>query len=429
MKVLTSNLYSTLWNDSVLQKRIEQGIEANRKSDAEIQIRAFDGKPLPGIKVEVEQYTSSFHFGANIFKLNDYSDEVLNRNYEKAFVGLLNAATVPFYWRTLEPEEGHLRFDAHSMPFSRRPPPDQAVRFCKENGLRMHGHTLVWNMRQWSIPDWLPDDPQVAEPFWEKRIREIAQRYGDDIHRWDVLNEATATHYGILGQKMLPDYELKAFKLAEKYFPSGTRFDINETTNSWNLASPDYTSLIERLTDEGLPLGGIGMQFHLFSDEELLDVSNGRAHTPEALLEALDHYSKFNLPIHISEITLPSPGNTTESLEAQALVARNLYRLWFSHSSVEGISWWNFPDGGAVYGEDKLCSGLLFENLQPKPAYDALRDLLHDEWRTKFTGTTDDDGNVQFRGFHGVHRISTALNTQSTITLEPGKSANKLIYI
>lgn len=436
MNPLVSSAYEKLWADPSLQSRIDEGIRLHRQSDAVIRVVGFDGKPMPGVKVRAAQHDSPFQFGSNIFKLGNYADAVLNRGYEDAFCALFNGATVPFYWRTLEPEQGRPRFAEHSVPIARRPPPDRVVNFCRERGLRMHGHTLVWNLRKWSVPDWLPDNPGEAAPFWEKRIREIGARYGESIQRWDVLNEAVS-HYerSASGLEMQPDYEGKSFEWAEKHLPADARLDINETTGVWDGgAKTEFTALIERLLAAKRRVGAIGIQFHLFNDADLARVLSGETFRPEALLAALDHYGRFNLPIHISEITLTAPGNTPEGLAAQALVARNFYRLWFSHPATEGITWWNLPDGGAAQGENKVWSGLLFEDMSPKPSYLALQKLIRGEWRTRAEGVTDADGVFRFRGFHGSYLLSTETaradsGIQSAVTLEPGKTASQLIRL
>jgi len=427
---MITQTYRDLWNETELQARMDEGIRRNRQGDATIQTVAFDGKPIAGVNIRVQQQSSPFHLGANIFKLGDYPQDETNRQYERRFCELFNGATVPFYWRTLEPEQGRPRYRAHSVPrIARRPSPDMVVEFCERHGLRMHGHTLVWAFRKWSVPDWLPADPALAIPLWEQRFREIGGRYAGSIKNWDVLNEAVFDHVRPpLGHPMFENYERAAFEWAERYFPADSRFDINETTGAWNLGHRGYTRLIERLLREKARIGGIGLQFHLFSDEELVKAARGEIFRPAQLFEALDHYGQFQLPVHISEITLTAPGNTPEGLEAQAEVARNFYRLWFSHPAVGGISWWNLPDGGAAQGEQKVCSGLLFEDMSPKPAFEALKHLFHREWHTETSGVTDAEGKFHFRGFHGTYLVETDsgkndAGIQSAITLEPGKEA------
>ncbi|MEI6033746.1 MAG: endo-1,4-beta-xylanase [Verrucomicrobiae bacterium] len=415
---LITESYKRLWGDPELERRIDEGISRHRKSDGVIRITDAGGRPLPGTRVEVRQLDSAFHFGANIFMLGGYPTDELNRKYEEAFCGLFNGATVPFYWRGLEPEQGRPRYSADSAPFARRPPPDVVIAFCESRGIRMHGHYLVWDFIKWSIPEWLPADPAASEPIWENRVREIGGRYGRRIGRWDVVNEAVAGTWRPSGGFPMPeDYERKAFAWAEKYFPADARLDINETVDAWEKDLDAYCGLVTRLLDDKARIGGVGLQFHLFADEDMRRVLAGELYPPGKLLDALDRCGALDRPIHISEITLTSPGNSDEGLRAQAEVARNYYRLWFSHRAVDGITWWNVPDGGAAPGEDNVFSGLLHDDLSPKPAYHALKDLLHREWRTEASGATGEDGCFRFRGFHGKYLVKTESGAESSIVL------------
>ncbi|MDA3873407.1 MAG: endo-1,4-beta-xylanase [Kiritimatiellae bacterium] len=439
---MITSTYKKLWNNSELQTRIGEGIRQNRQSEATVETRSYDGTPLPGVRIRVQQQSSPFHFGANIFKLDDYPHAESNRRYEEAFCALFNGATVPFYWRALEPEQGRPRYKATSKPqIVRRPPPDLVVEFCERHGLRMHGHTLLWNYRKWSVPDWLPENPDEARPYWEKRFQEIGERYGHVIKSWDVVNEAAGfidktVEKGSAHSPMFEEYERTAFEWAEKYFPADCRFDINDTAGAWDLEENGerYTRLIKQLQKGKERIGGIGLQFHLFADEDLHRALRGDLFPPDQLFKALDHFAKFGKPLHISEITLTSPGNTLEGLEAQAEVARNFYRLWFSHPAVTGISWWNLPDGAAAQGEGEVYSGLMFEDLRPKPAYDVLKELIHRDWKTECTGETDSEGKFHFRGFHGTYLVETDsgkrdAGIQSAITLEPDLDAHTLVHL
>ena len=114
--------YEALWDDPAVSERIATGIEKHRKSNVRLRIEDAAGRPLPGAKVSIEQVNSHYLFGANLFMYGGYAMAELNAAYEKAFLGLFNAGTVPFYWRDLEPEPGALRFAAGSRPIARRPP-------------------------------------------------------------------------------------------------------------------------------------------------------------------------------------------------------------------------------------------------------------------------------------------------------------------
>ncbi len=433
-----SSAYRALWADPEIQSRIETDIDRVRKSNAHIHVQTSDGHPVPGALVACEQTSSAFHFGANIFMLDGYSDSELNARYEAAYTGLFNAATVPFYWKGLEPQRGLRRFAADNAQVARRPSPDRVIAFCEQHGLRMHGHPLVWDFSQWSVPEWLDAEPmEEQERIWEQHVTEIAQRYGNRIRRWDVVNEVMETarrRRGRPGSVPLPEnYDLLAFKWAQAALPADARLYINEATAVWNPTNLAlWIQCIRRLFATGARVEGAGLQFHMFFDEKMGELLRGECHTPQDMFRVLDQLAPLGLPLHISEITLTSLRDDDAGREAQAEAARNFYRLWFSHPSVDGITWWNLPDGGAAAGEDKVTSGLLDTTLAPKQAYSVLHDLLHHEWRTSAQGHTGEDGSYSFRGFQGDYQITVSTEGQPTLfTLEltPGPQADLVLTI
>ena len=100
--------YLKRWDDPAVQKRINDGIEKNRKSDAVLTIVDTAGKPVADAEVKVTQKSHEFLFGCNIFVLGQMKEK--NAAYEEAFLKLFNFATIAFYWDDLEPESGKLRF-------------------------------------------------------------------------------------------------------------------------------------------------------------------------------------------------------------------------------------------------------------------------------------------------------------------------------
>lgn len=398
--------YDSLWNNAAVEKRIAEGIEKNRKGDFTLLFPNLKGNA----QIEIQQVKHEFQFGSNIFMLKGFKTDAENQRYEEVFKSLFNTACVPFYWKDLEPEQGKPRFAANSAFIYRRPPPDLVLDFCQKNGITPKGHTLVWDNTAHAVPTWLTKDTSKIQPFIDARIKTLAERYGSQVKTWDVVNEVLADHPNV---PMPPDYALKAFKTAQKYYPASTRLFINEvTTLSWQNYHRDYTPyklLIENLKHKGARIGGIGLQFHFFSEPLHHDVAAGKAMRPEDLFKALDLYGQFNLPLHVSEITIPTLPNTKEGLENQAKMTRNFYRLWFSHAAVEAIIWWNVADGTAVAGEDKWRGGFLDEALQPKPSYHALNSLINQEWKTKIN-TNVTGKSYSFRGFYGEYVAKITVN-------------------
>lgn len=389
--------YEGFWNDSV-QAKIDADIERYRMAEGELDLA--DAKA--GSEVRIEQISHDFLFGSNIFLFGHFDTPEKNKRYEDAFGGLFNAATIPFYWKTLEPEKGKPRYTADSPFEYRRPPTDPVVDFCEAKGLNMNGHAIIYGMRRWGHPAWMPEDRKEMEQLFEAHVRELAGRYRGRIQRWDVVNECIdQANRGI----MPDDYTWKTYAWAMKYFPATVQFNTNECDMHWG-PTRRYVEIIRDLIDRGIKVDNAGVQMHIFNPKETADIANGAdILTPAKNYAVLDCLAEAGRPIHISEVTISAPDETEQGNLTQATITRNLYRLWFSHPMVMGITWWNLTDGGAAPGEPSL-SGLFTKEMQPKPAYNALDHLINKEWKTTLTLKAPKNSPLKFRGFKGNYRVT-----------------------
>ena len=414
-----SKAYRDIWNEQV-QNKIDQDIEKYRKADVVIKL---EGLPV-GIEVKVEQISHDFLFGGNIFLYGDCGSSENNKRYEDTFGSLFNAATIPFYWKTLEPEEGKPRYEASSPYEYRRPPADPVVEFCESKGIDMNGHAIIYGMRRWGHPEWMPEDRKKMEEYFEKHIRELAERYEGRIQRWDVVNEPTdQANRGI----MPDDYTYKSFLWAMKYFPDSVKFNINDSDMKWDMTLyRRYLEIVRNLIDRGIRIDYVGLQMHIFNPEQSREIAKGAdILTPEKIYERLNYMSEVEKPLHVSEVTISAPDDTEEGKGIQAEIARNLYRLWFSHPNVMGITWWNVVDGGAAPGEPSI-SGIYNKEMNPKPVYNALDNLINHEWKTCLTVRTDENGKIKFRGFKGKYKITWTdeLNDEHVLYFTHNKEMN-----
>ncbi len=392
-----SEAYWKLWNPEV-QAKIDRGIEKYRKADAVIQLKNVG----EGIDVKVEQISHDFLFGGNIFLFGDLKSPEKNKKYEDTFGTLFNAATVPFYWKTLEPVQGKPRYEAGSSYEYRRPATDPVVAFCESKGINMNGHAIIYGMRTWGHPAWMPENREEMEKIFEAHVRELADRYKGRIQRWDVVNESIdQANRGI----MPDDYTFKTYSWAMKYFPESVNFNINDCDIHWG-PSKRYVEIVRDLIDRGIRIDNVGVQMHIFNPAESKNIANGAdILTPAKNYAVLDCLADAGRPVHISEVTVSAPDETPEGWKIQAAITRNLYRLWFSYSSVMGITWWNVVDGGAAAGEPSY-SGIYDKDLNPKPVYHVLDSLINHEWKTNLSVKTGNNGTVKFRGFKGLYRLS-----------------------
>lgn len=401
--------------DYYVKGKIERDTEENRKGQFALTFTDADGNPLDNVSYKVTQKSHEFNFGATTFFLGGFGDE-RDGIFEKKFTEIFNYGVLPIYWDTLEPEKGKPRFAKDSVPVYRRPPFDTSVEFCRSNGLRMKAHCLVYNAFQ---PEWIPEDNRELKILIEKRVRAIAERYGDAFVDMDVINEMITIYknaYPGNGPRNLPitdepDHEKWAFELAKKYFPY-TRLFWNEGgyetfgTPAYKGNRSFYYMALKENIAKGAPISGIGMQYHCYAHRDRADAELAALCNPLRMLDVFERYGDFGLPVHISEINVPSWSNDAYDEELQAELVKRLYKLWFSQKYVNAAVWWNFADGTAYGSENKYFGGLIRNDCSVKPAFKEVEKLINHEWRTNLDGKTDK--RLDFRGFYGDYEIEVS---------------------
>lgn len=157
-------------------------------------------------------------------------------------------------------------------------------------------------------------------------------------------------------------------------------------------------------------------------------------YNPENLYNHMDLYSSFGKPLQVTEVTIPAYSNSEEDEALQAEIIEKLYSIWFSHSNMEQIIYWNLVDGYAAFapqgdmtaGENYYYGGLLRFDMTPKPAYYTLKNLIQKKWHTDETVFTNECGNASFKGFYGKYDLKIEIDgvvTEKEIILS-SKSSN-----
>ncbi len=417
-----------------MEDRIATGIEANKKGFAFLSFVDGDGKPVNDVEVKVTQKNHDFKYGANLFMLGEMQDEERNEKYKKYFADAFNIATLPFYWNTLEPEQGKPRFVKDSPRIYRRPAPDLCLEYCEANGIEPKAHCLNYAS---FMPDWAKGTVAWEKKCLEKRFRELAERYAARIPMWEVTNE---TYWSMIDKCALysqPDFVEWSFALTEKFFPAN-KLAINEAHWLWgnfgfHRDRSAYYMQIERALMKGARIDSIGMQFHMFYRREDEIRETATYYDPERICDVLDTYAALGRPIHITELTIPCYSGNAEDEDIQAEIIKNIYSLWFSHAATDGIIYWNLVDGYAhnavpgdmTAGENYYYGGLIRYDFTPKPAYNVIRNLFEKEWRTKLNLHTSSN-SLSFKGFYGQYDLEiTAGGKHCKKTIHLGNELNR----
>ncbi len=398
--------------------KIERGIEENRKGLFNIKIVDVNGESVKCDNVHIKQVSHEFKHGAPLFVIDQLDSDQKNKRYKELFTKIFNYAIAPMYRKDLEPQRGEYRFEKNSPFIWRRPPLDSVVEFCQQNGLSLKGHCLVYNSFN---PDWMQDlTYREMNISVEEYIKAIADRYGNAFEELDVINEMYTIYkncYAGCGQRNLsitdePDHVYKMFGLANKYFPY-TKLFWNEGsfetfgTDRYKGERSQYYMMLKTHLDQGASIHGIGMQYHMFATQgtEYFDKkASTELCNPLRIFDVLDCYGKFNLPISISEISVPSYTNNDTDERLQAEIVKRLYSIFFSQKQVDSLVWWNLADNMAFMGEDEFMAGLVRQDLSVKPAYQTIVDLFDKEWHTELDVKQQDV--IEFNGFYGNYEIS-----------------------
>lgn len=403
-------LYASEDDGRVLEEKIllqaDRDIEKYRKSDAIIEVVDHKGQPVSGAAVNVRQISSDFLFAANVTLITGdlgetipiehyrhqprFTTKAQEDEFKKRFAELFNCATLPLYWRPLEPAMGKPDYKAA----------DRVLEWCKSQDITVKGHTLVW-IHGDNIPGWFAALlPEEQRKHLERHVRDVVAHYAGKIDMWDVVNEAAWANYSTLAGMTIHDYTALPFIWARESDPNAL-LAINDAHKIMPISEMGrFWKILTDFKATNTPFDIIGVQAHIHRVERF---------PLEAVLEMLRKYSELGKPIHVTEFTPASDGVPIESSwkkgtwteEEQAEYAERFYRVCFSVPAVESIGWWDITD----YSAWQQKGGLLRADLTPKPAYESLKKLIHKTWRTEKSGETDKDGLYEFRGFHGKYHI------------------------
>ena len=389
---------------------------SHRRSRAAVRLCDASGKPLANADVSYRLVNHEFLFGCGAFDTLPATDvgipadmETYQRDVKQdrqfyqervqEWLGLFNYGTLPFYWGRFEPVEGHPATESRL----------RAARFLQSKGVRVKGHPLCWHT---ACADWLMayDNDTILKKQLDRIQRDVTAFKGV-VDMWDVINEVVIMPVfredNAVSRicKQLGRVELvkQVFNAAKQANP-----DAVLLINDFNL-SEKYRDLIAACLDAGVPISAIGLQTHQHQGYM------GR----EKLEEVLERFSVFGLPLHFTENTLvsghlmppdivdlndyqvPEWPTTPEGEERQRREWREMYEILFAHPLVEAITGWDFADGAWLGAP----SGLVRADNTPKPSYYELQHIVHEEWTSRGTLHTDENGVAELEGFRGEYSL------------------------
>ncbi|WP_336789201.1 endo-1,4-beta-xylanase [Paenibacillus sp. MMO-177] len=281
----------------------------------------------------------------------------------------------------LQPTKGNFTFTAA----------DAMVDKVLAEGMKMHGHVLVWHQQS---PAWLntkkdannntvPLGRDEALVNLKTHIQTVMKHFGNKVISWDVVNEAMndnpsnpADYKASLRQTpwyqaIGPDYVEQAFLAAREVLDDHQDWNIKLYYNDYNDDNQNKATAIYNMVKDindryaaahngKLLIDGIGMQGHYNINTN-----------PENVKLSLEKFISLGVEVSVSELDVTAGTNYTlpENLStAQAYLYAQLFKLYKEHADhIARVTFWGMDDNTSWRAEN---NPLLFDkNLQAKPAY------------------------------------------------------------
>jgi len=375
-------------------------VRADELDDAIRQVRmgTLVIETAPGAEVRVEQERHEFWFGAALAShvFGGRMNEADAAKYREVFLANFNAAVTEnaLKWHAMEREQGKVDYATV----------DAILRWTDEHRIPLRGHNVFWGVPNMVQPWQKTMDDETLRRTVEARARDVARRYRERFAEYDLNNEMLHGNY--YQDRLGPEITRDMARWMREEDPQAVLF-LNDYDILTGRRVDDYAAQIRSLLDQGVPVGGIGVQGHL----------HGETFDPAALKSSLDKLAVFKLPVRVTEFNMPGQRSkhyrrrfarlTDEEEQAKAKNLAEYYRICFAHSAVEGILMWGFWEGANWI----KVSSLYRRDWSPTPAAEAYRDLVFRQWWTRWEGKADARGRCEVPAFFGLHRVTAGDKT------------------
>ena len=245
--------------------------------------------------------------------------------------------------------------------------------FARDNGLKVHGHVLVWHSQtpeEFFHEGYDRSQPLVSREVMlgrlENYIREVLtqseQLYPGVIVSWDVVNEAiddgtnkvrsTSPWTRTIGE----DHVQCAFAFARKYAAEGVQLYYNDYNTPVPAKLAGITELLKLLVEEG-NIDGYGFQMHYSNGDPALT----------RIEKAVDQIAGLGLKLRVSELDIGS-SLTEAGLTQQKERYKEIMKLMLEHADqTEAVQVWGLTDNMSWRtGQHPL---LFDDHRNPKPAF------------------------------------------------------------
>jgi GH35 family endo-1,4-beta-xylanase len=255
---------------------------------------------------------------------------------------------------------------------------DKIVNFALKNNMKVRGHNLLWHQAN---PGWIAL-PNMTVEKWKALVKDhyvnVMTHYKGKIIDWDVVNEPMDDNgqirkslwYDFLGE----DYVEFALRTAREVDPDAKLYLNDYAIEEMCPKADGFYKLVKDLMAKGVPLDGVGFQFHI-DGNFMPDFAS--------VNQNIKRFADLGLDIQITELDVRLKVPPTENgLNKQAKIYAELMRLMLAYKNINAYIMWGMydkhswvPNAYSGYG----AAMIIDEKGKQKPAYFAIRDALMED--------------------------------------------------
>jgi hypothetical protein len=410
-----------LWveSETFMTTTVQENIAKHRMANLTLQVADASGRPVQNLPIRLEQNRAAFGFGVSLgfFEPNglsangDLKPPTVRPIELEKLPEIFNASMIAFSskWQYIEPTRGNYNWSDL----------DKYVDYGVKNNLDLEFHHLTGILPSWVESMGGVDGqtglnfpapiPRVQDEF-NRHCFDTVARYADRIKYWQVVNE-----------KYMMQYVPPVFKVLKEKYPNN-QFGLSDCVKFF-----DNTS-----AGGGRGMGRNNVQYKgadavdwLISKGIQPDFFSVHGHyplglwaDPQEMYNVFDYFAERKVRVHITEEYLQLGGQMygpmrsgTWTPELQADYLSRFMAVCFSHPNVDMANLW----GLAPNGWGASDSGLIDANSRTRPAWDELKRLITQTWRSNVASELSLDGSTLQHVYHG--------NYTATITLPDGRKA------
>lgn len=259
---------------------------------------------------------------------------------------------------------------------------DALVKLATQNGLKIHGHTLVFGEANpaWftALPVRTISDKQAIERIMKDHITTVVTHFGKQIPSWDVINEPMADYDDTADgegavlrshkwyQAMGEDYIITALETAHKANPDALLFindyGLESDGDRWDAFLGLMSRLKGKLEARNIPVDkvGVGFQSHVYEPEDSIDSSVLRRH--------IQQLGKLGYKVQISENDVYSSDGAT----VQAQQYNETFKACLNEKNCVAYRVWILSDRYNYWKDETIImqgvDGLFDTKMKPRPA-------------------------------------------------------------